>query len=164
LAETDSSNRPKGVYTYGASVCSDADRSHRIARLDGIETMATVAGTLLSPIVTEHLGYFGNYGLYGGLTFLAIVYLQLCVKEPVGIFAFYMYFGKFCLGAKFCAQKRILHPDITHIPYLQLFVKEPVQMSRLGNCTYIPTNIPGLARMQFSVQQISACMCLYNLF
>ena len=38
-----------GTYTYGTMVCPPEERAHRIARLDGIETLATLLGTLVSP-------------------------------------------------------------------------------------------------------------------
>ena len=72
-----------GLYGYGASVSEPEERAHRIARLDGVETIATMVGTLLSPLVSKHVGYFGNYGLFAGLALSAAVYLQYFVKEPV---------------------------------------------------------------------------------
>ena len=38
-----------GIYNYGAMVSKPEDRAHRIAILDGVETLATLIGTLLSP-------------------------------------------------------------------------------------------------------------------
>jgi MFS family permease len=72
-----------GMYGYGASVSEPEERAHRIARLDGTETLATVAGTLLSPLVNEHLGPIGNYGLFGGFSLLSAIYLKFCVREPI---------------------------------------------------------------------------------
>ena len=72
-----------GLYGYGASVSEPEERAHRIARLDGVETIATMIGTLLSPLVSKQLGYFGNYGLFAGLSLLAALYLKVFVKEPV---------------------------------------------------------------------------------
>jgi MFS transporter, PCFT/HCP family, solute carrier family 46 (folate transporter), member 1 len=72
-----------GQYGYGASVTEPDERAHRIARLDASEYIATLIGTLLSPIISEHVGYYGNYGLFAGLALTAIGYLQLFVKEPV---------------------------------------------------------------------------------
>ena len=71
-----------GQYGYGASVTEPDERAHRIARLDGSEYVATLIGTLLSPIIAEHIGYFGNYGFFAGLAFLAVLYLHFFVKEP----------------------------------------------------------------------------------
>ncbi len=72
-----------GLYGYGASVSEPEERAHRIARLDGTETLATIAGTLLSPLVDKHLGPIGNYGLFGGFTLLSAIYLKICVREPI---------------------------------------------------------------------------------
>ena len=71
-----------GQYGYGASVTKPEERAHRIARLDGSEYIATLIGTLLSPVIAEHIGYFGNYGCFVGLSLLAILYLNFIVKEP----------------------------------------------------------------------------------
>jgi membrane protein DedA with SNARE-associated domain len=52
-----------GVYSYGTTVTKPKERAHRLARLDGVETLANIIGTLLSPFVFQKLGYFGNYGI-----------------------------------------------------------------------------------------------------
>ena len=52
-------------------------------RLDGVFTLSSVAGTLLSPQVFEHWGYFGNYGLSTLSFVLAIFYIVFLVKEPI---------------------------------------------------------------------------------
>ena len=44
-----------GVYNYGAMVSKPEDRAHRIAILDGVETLATLIGTLLSPGMAHQL-------------------------------------------------------------------------------------------------------------
>ena len=72
-----------GIYSYGASISEPKDRAHRIARLDGTETISTVIGTLLSPIISEKLTYYGSYGLYGGMIVLAALYLKFFVREPI---------------------------------------------------------------------------------
>ena len=38
-----------GIYSYGSLVTKPEERAHRIARLDGTETLATLVGTLISP-------------------------------------------------------------------------------------------------------------------
>jgi PCFT/HCP family folate transporter-like MFS transporter 1/3 len=40
-----------GVYSYGTDVSKPEDRAYRLARLDGVETVAAVIGTSLSPKV-----------------------------------------------------------------------------------------------------------------
>ena len=72
-----------GIYSYGASVSEPNDRAHRIARLDGVETLSIMIGTLLSPIIVEKLTFYGSYGFYGGFVVLAALYLKLFVKEPI---------------------------------------------------------------------------------
>jgi predicted MFS family arabinose efflux permease len=72
-----------GIYGYGASVTEPGERAHRIARLDGTETLATMLGTLLSPVIAKRLGYLGNYGIMCGSALLAGIYLKIRVKEPV---------------------------------------------------------------------------------
>ncbi len=40
-----------GVYSYGTNVSKPKDRAYRLARLDGVETVAVVIGTSISPKV-----------------------------------------------------------------------------------------------------------------
>ena len=47
-----------GVYSYGTDVSKPEDRAYRLARLDGIETVAVVVGTSLSPKVGYDLLMF----------------------------------------------------------------------------------------------------------
>ena len=72
-----------GVYSYGTTVTKPKERAHRLARLDGIETLANVVGTLLSPFVFRQLGYFGNYAISCGFFAASILYLIFVVKEPI---------------------------------------------------------------------------------
>jgi hypothetical protein len=72
-----------GVYSYGTTVTKPEERAHRLARLDGVETLGNVLGTLLSPFVFRQLGYFGNYAVSAGFFGLAIAYLVCCVREPI---------------------------------------------------------------------------------
>jgi hypothetical protein len=51
--------------------------------LDGVETIANVVGTLISPVVSKYLSFYGNYGMCGGFSLLAIFYLKVFVKEPI---------------------------------------------------------------------------------
>jgi MFS family permease len=72
-----------GVFSYATNVTNDAERTHGMTRMDGMITLATVAGTLLSPHVFKHLGYYGNY-ISSALYFvLAMVYLIFFVQEPI---------------------------------------------------------------------------------
>ncbi len=72
-----------GVYSYGTTVTKPKERAHRLARLDGIETLANVVGTLLSPFVFRQLGYFGNYAISAIFFALSIAYLIFFVREPI---------------------------------------------------------------------------------
>ena len=40
-----------GIYSYGTNVSKPKDRAYRLARLDGVETVAIVIGTSISPKV-----------------------------------------------------------------------------------------------------------------
>ncbi len=72
-----------GVYSYGTTVTKPEERSYRLARLNGIETLANVLGILLSPFVFRELGYFGNYAISCGFYASSILYLIFVVKEPI---------------------------------------------------------------------------------
>jgi len=72
-----------GIYSYGTVITSPKERSHRLARLDGMETTALVIGTILAPIVFKNLGYFGSYGFSCFFNLLAIIYILKFVKEPM---------------------------------------------------------------------------------
>ena len=70
-----------GVYGYGASVTKNDDRTFRLTRLDGVETISKVVGTLLSPYVFEYMGYYGNFCLCTLMIGIAILYLVFFVTE-----------------------------------------------------------------------------------
>ena len=72
-----------GIYGYGTSVTKPEDRTYRLTRIDGVETVSMVVGTLVSPYVFEYLGYYGNYCLCSLLMALAILYLIFFVHEPI---------------------------------------------------------------------------------
>jgi len=72
-----------GVYSFGTTVTTPKERAYRLARLDGIETLAVIIGTLLSPVIFRNLGYFGNYAISSAMFASAIVYLVWFVKEPI---------------------------------------------------------------------------------
>ena len=72
-----------GVYSYGTTVTKPKERAHRLARLDGVETLAIIIGTLLSPIIFKNFGYFGNYAISAVLFAISIFYLVCFVKEPI---------------------------------------------------------------------------------
>jgi PCFT/HCP family folate transporter-like MFS transporter 1/3 len=72
-----------GVYSFVTNITKPKDRAHRLARLDGMEILGSVAGTLLSPLILEKLGYYGNYGISSIMIGISLVYLVLFVKEPI---------------------------------------------------------------------------------
>ena len=72
-----------GMYSFVTNVTKPKERAHRLARLDGMEILGHVAGTLLSPLILKKIGYFGNYGISAGAIFLGLTYFVLIVKEPI---------------------------------------------------------------------------------
>jgi len=50
---------------------------------DGIETLASVAGTLVSPYIFRTLGFYGNYIISATFYSSGIAYLVFFVKEPI---------------------------------------------------------------------------------
>jgi MFS family permease len=72
-----------GMYSFVTNVTKPKERAHRLARLDGMEILGHVAGTLLSPYILDKIGYFGNYGISAGSILLGLVYFVLVVKEPI---------------------------------------------------------------------------------
>jgi hypothetical protein len=58
-------------------------RSYRLARLDGVKTVAILIGTLLAPIFYNNFGYYSNIGTRIGLSVSALLYLFFMVKEPI---------------------------------------------------------------------------------
>ena len=72
-----------GVYSYGATITNSEDRAYRLGRLDGMETIAIVVGTLLSPIIFKKLGYYGSYSISWLFSILAVIYMVFIVKEPL---------------------------------------------------------------------------------
>ena len=72
-----------GVYSYGATVTKPTERAYRLTRLDGIETLGSVAGTLISPYIFKSLGFYGNYIISATFYSSGIAYLVFFVKEPI---------------------------------------------------------------------------------
>ena len=72
-----------GVYSYGTTVTKTKERAHRLARLDGMETVAIIIGTILSPIIFKSIGYFGSYSISCLFLLLAIIYMIIFVEEPM---------------------------------------------------------------------------------
>ena len=70
-----------GVYGYGASVTKNDDRTFRLTRLDGVETISRVVGTMLSPYIFENMGYYGNFCLCTVMLGLAFLYMVFFVPE-----------------------------------------------------------------------------------
>ncbi len=72
-----------GVFSYASNVTNDSDRTYRMTRLDGMITLASMAGTLLSPYLFMYFGYYGNFISSSAFFAIAIVYLIFFVKEPI---------------------------------------------------------------------------------
>jgi PCFT/HCP family folate transporter-like MFS transporter 1/3 len=72
-----------GMYSFVTNVTKEKERAHRLARLDGMEILGYVAGTLSSPVIFKKLGYYGNYSISAGMIALSLIYLLTFVKEPV---------------------------------------------------------------------------------
>ena len=72
-----------GVYSYGTTITNPKERAYRLSRLDGMETIATVVGTLLSPVIFKQLGYYGSYSMGWLFSALAVIYMVFIVKEPL---------------------------------------------------------------------------------
>jgi hypothetical protein len=47
-----------------------------------METIASIVGTLLSPVIYNSLGYYGVYGISCAFLFSGIVYMVWLVPEP----------------------------------------------------------------------------------
>jgi len=74
-----------GVYSFGTNVTTSEERARRLARLDGVEVLSNMIGTLLSPILKDKVGFLGTYG-FGSLSVVfALLYLVFMVKEPMSL-------------------------------------------------------------------------------
>lgn len=72
-----------GVYSYGTNVTTPQERSRRLARYDGVEVVANMVGTVLSPVLGDRIGFYGTYGVGSGSMLMALFYLVFFVNEPV---------------------------------------------------------------------------------
>ena len=72
-----------GTYGFGASISEEGKRASLLARFDAMELLGLVAGSLLSPMTFKLLGYYGSYLTYFFCCLLALIYMKLCVQEPV---------------------------------------------------------------------------------
>ena len=69
-----------GYYTYISGISKDNDRATRLARMDGIEQIAVMIGTFLSPKIFKALSYHGSYGFSLGIRTVAFLYTVFCVR------------------------------------------------------------------------------------
>ena len=69
-----------GYYTYISGISKDNDRATRLARIDGIEQLAVMIGTFLSPKIFKALSYHGSYGFSLGIRSVAFLYTVFCVR------------------------------------------------------------------------------------
>ena len=93
-----------GVYGFGAEVSApeerykmhvnnngissvtsliDVIRASRLAIISGTESFAHILGTAISPYLFKAVGYFGTFCVRAGMTFVALLYLAVLVKEPM---------------------------------------------------------------------------------
>ncbi len=72
-----------GIFSYVTTVTKPTERAYRLTRLDGIETLASIIGTLISPYIFQKLGFYGNYILSSLFISAGIAYLWLIVCEPI---------------------------------------------------------------------------------
>ena len=70
-----------GVYGYGALTTSSGNRATTLARFDGLELVARVSGTLLSPVLANKIGRYANFILKLICDLLAILYLIFIIKD-----------------------------------------------------------------------------------
>ena len=71
-----------GAYAYGTLISSPQSRATRLAVFDGAESLASLTGIILSPIIMNKFGRYTSYGLRCGCTFLSIAYAIICLKKP----------------------------------------------------------------------------------
>ena len=71
-----------GIYSYGTLISKPENRATKLIIFDGFDILASVSGSLLSPIILNNLGEYANFGIKCGCTFLALLYAIFIIKEP----------------------------------------------------------------------------------
>ncbi len=74
-----------GYYGFGATVASADKRAMQLARFDGAERVGSLLGSLVSNVVYESLGSYGNYFIRTGCTSFYLLWLIFYIKEPVAV-------------------------------------------------------------------------------
>ena len=72
-----------GIFSYGTNVTKPSERTSRFTRIDGMFDLASIVGTLISPYIFIHLGYYGVYGMSLLCLAASTVYLIFVVAEPL---------------------------------------------------------------------------------
>ena len=73
----------KGVYGYGALTTSSGNRATTLARFDGLELVARVSGTLLSPVLSNKIDRYANFSLKLICDLLAVLYLIFIINVHI---------------------------------------------------------------------------------
>ena len=68
------------TYGYVTLVTDPASRASTLARIDGFEVLGTISGTLLSPLVLDHLGAIYCYSFQLTCSLLVFIYVLMRVK------------------------------------------------------------------------------------
>ena len=71
-----------GVYVFGADASRPEERAHRLARLDGFESIGNFFGTLISPFLFQWTGYYGSFSIQLLCHAICIFSLIYLIKEP----------------------------------------------------------------------------------
>ena len=69
-----------GVYGIGTLISRPKARASTLARYDGLETIGTLTGTLLSPVILKNLNATASYSFRIGTDSLALLYLLIFIQ------------------------------------------------------------------------------------
>ena len=73
-------------------------RPHVLTRLDGVESVAIIIGTAVSPFLADSIGYMATYVMRSCFYLMAVIYITFFVhekvsyKEKVSILLFFFVF------------------------------------------------------------------------
>ncbi len=69
--------------SYGSTITTEKNRAATLLRYDGVETLAQILGTALSPFLFDWLGFLGSYLARATFTLAALLYLVFVIREPL---------------------------------------------------------------------------------
>ena len=72
-------------YSYMADITTPTKRTSRISYVDGTDYISTMIGTALSGAMINKLDYFSVFGLSAVLSFMAVLYGLIFVKESLNV-------------------------------------------------------------------------------